>query len=152
MWFTHLAITTSMAFQACSVPDYALQKTDTTSRTNRTRSPCTTVHGPQERHTWSPVNSRTPYIHPKAHSAILNQPSRLVSSIGHATDPRFKTPPPRSGRLPLWRSVVAQASSWPSGPVPAICIVGEANLRQSPYMTSSEQMCVLRSTVDSLLW
>ena len=144
-----------MAFQACSVPDHVVSKNSSEDRHNIKNKPnmeymhhCARTAKAATR---SPVDSRTPYIHPKAHSAILNQPSRLVSSIGHATDPRFKTPPPRSGRLPLWRSVVAQASSWPSGLVPAICIVGEANLRRSPYMTSSEQMCVLRSTVNSLL-
>ncbi len=37
---------------------------------------------------------------------------------GHATDPRFKTPSPRYGRPDIW-SFLAQASSWPSGLVPA---------------------------------
>ncbi len=37
---------------------------------------------------------------------------------GHATDPRFKTLAPRYGRPDLW-SFLAQASSWPSGLVPA---------------------------------
>ncbi len=38
---------------------------------------------------------------------------------GHATDPRFKMLAPRYGRPVLW-SCLAQASSWPSGLVPAI--------------------------------